>query len=165
MTVRAAGRRLDVTVNGTRVLEADLDECAAKFPEHEGLQRTSGRIGLQMLRTVVEFRNVRVRELPAGQATSAASSAAGLVAGGNLVGTTWEVTDSDGDRYTWTFQADGVLHYQADRGLRTNGTWRKDGNAVHIETNSQYATGVDLASDAEVAGIQAGRRFPRAGTT
>jgi tRNA A-37 threonylcarbamoyl transferase component Bud32 len=139
MTVRSVGRRVDVTVNGARILDANLDDCMAKSPQHEGLKRTSGRIGLQSLRSVVEFRNVRVRELPSGQPSDSSAPASGLVASGNLVGSTWRMTDSDGDRSTWIFQANGVVHYQAKRGLRTNGTWKKSGNSVTIETNNGYA--------------------------
>jgi hypothetical protein len=59
---------------------------------------------------------------------------------GQLADTVWEVTDSDGDRYRFHFQDKGVLHYEAARGPRANGTWVKTGTEIHIETNSQYAT-------------------------
>jgi hypothetical protein len=136
MNVRSAGRRLNVTVDGRQVVAANLDDLAAKSPNHEGVKRTSGRLGLQMLRTGAEFRNVRVRT---GGASAAAQSPAGDFAG-ELAGTTWEVADSDGDRCQCRFLADGVLHYQGDRGPRTNGSWKKTGNAIHIETNNNYAT-------------------------
>ena len=58
---------------------------------------------------------------------------------GDFAGTTWKVTDSVGDEYVFMFQSDGVLHYEGERGLRKNGTWRKVGNKVEIETNNGYA--------------------------
>lgn len=66
--IKAAGRDVAVTLNGKKVLDADLDRCA-KDPEvakeHPGLARTGGKIGLQSHTDRVEFRNLRVKELPA----------------------------------------------------------------------------------------------------
>jgi hypothetical protein len=50
--VRVEGSRYQVTVNQTRVVNAVLNRS-----------EKSGHIGLQMNRTVVEFRNVRVLDL------------------------------------------------------------------------------------------------------
>jgi hypothetical protein len=50
--VRAQGRRIQVIINGVRVVNADINR-----PEK------SGYIGLQMWRTGVEFKNVRVLDL------------------------------------------------------------------------------------------------------
>ena len=61
----ADGRRLKVTLNGTVLVDANLDD--AKDPEvlkkHPGLARTTGHIGLLGHGTRVEFRNLRVKEL------------------------------------------------------------------------------------------------------
>jgi serine/threonine protein kinase len=70
----------------------------------------------------------------------------------NLVGTTWKVTDSAGDHYVFMFQSDGVLHYEAGRGLRKNGTWKKNGNTINIETNNGYATLEGTLSGNEMSG-------------
>lgn len=65
MEIRAEGRRIQVTLNGQRITDANLDEV--KDPEvlkkHPGLQRRSGRIGFLGHGTRVEFRNVRIRTL------------------------------------------------------------------------------------------------------
>jgi hypothetical protein len=71
---------------------------------------------------------------------------------GNLPGTTWQVSDSDGDQYVFMFQADGVLHYEADRGLRKNGTWKKNGNSLEIETNNQYGKFQGTISGSTISG-------------
>jgi hypothetical protein len=68
MEIRADGRQVVVVVNGKKVVDADLDRClkdAAVAKEHTGLARKSGRIGLQSHSERVEFRNLRVKELPA----------------------------------------------------------------------------------------------------
>ncbi|HVP91564.1 MAG TPA: family 16 glycoside hydrolase, partial [Terriglobales bacterium] len=61
------GQRVTVTVNGTRIVDADLDQAAAggtiDHRDHPGLARERGHIGFLGHGSIVEFRNVRVREL------------------------------------------------------------------------------------------------------
>jgi hypothetical protein len=52
--VRVVGKRVTVTINGTKCVDSDVE-----FP------RAKGVIGLQQLDSPVEFRNVRVRDLSA----------------------------------------------------------------------------------------------------
>jgi Domain of Unknown Function (DUF1080) len=66
MEIRADGRRVVVTLNGKKIVDADLDrylkdEAIAK--EHPGLSRKTGRIGLQSHSERVEFRNLRLKPL------------------------------------------------------------------------------------------------------
>jgi hypothetical protein len=62
----ASGRRIKVTLNGVIVLDADLD--IVKEPKvlarHPGLARPAGHIGFLGHGSRVEFRNIRVKELP-----------------------------------------------------------------------------------------------------
>jgi hypothetical protein len=62
----ANGRRVQVKVNGSTIVDADLD--SVKDPEvlkkHPGLARASGRIGFLGHGSLVEFRNIRIKELP-----------------------------------------------------------------------------------------------------
>jgi hypothetical protein len=64
--IRAEGRRIKVTLNGTVILDADLD--SVKDPEvlkkHPGLARTTGHIGFLGHDSLLEFRNIRIKELP-----------------------------------------------------------------------------------------------------
>lgn len=64
--IRAEGRRITVKLNGTVILDVDLD--SAKDPEvlkkHPGLARASGHIGFLGHHEYVEFRNIRIKELP-----------------------------------------------------------------------------------------------------
>jgi hypothetical protein len=64
LRVRLDKRRIEVWVNGTQTLDANLDDARDKFAGNPGLARASGRIGLQPnQRTDVEFRDVKVRRL------------------------------------------------------------------------------------------------------
>lgn len=61
----ANGRNIKVTLNGTVIVDANLDDV--KDPEilkkHPGLARPSGHIGLLGHGSEVEFRNMRVKEI------------------------------------------------------------------------------------------------------
>jgi hypothetical protein len=57
----------------------------------------------------------------------------------NVAGTTWTGTDSDGDYYEYSFQADGALYYKSPSGFWMNGTWKQNGNSIYMETNNKYS--------------------------
>jgi hypothetical protein len=63
--VRVVGRKVTVILNGTTILDVNLDD--AKDPEvlkkHPGLQRKSGHIGFLGHNEPVEFRNIRIKEM------------------------------------------------------------------------------------------------------
>ncbi len=65
--ITARGRRVTVRVNGTTIVDADLDQASAggtiDHNAHPGLARTSGHIGFLGHGAIVEFRNIRIREL------------------------------------------------------------------------------------------------------
>jgi hypothetical protein len=65
VTVR--GRRVIVVVNGSVVVDADLDAASAGGTldgrDHPGLKRSSGRIGFLGHGSIVEFRNIRIKEI------------------------------------------------------------------------------------------------------
>jgi hypothetical protein len=62
----ADGRRITVKLNGVMIVDANLDDVTdpAILKRHPGLARTTGRIGFLGHGTRVEFRNLRVKELP-----------------------------------------------------------------------------------------------------
>ncbi|HEU0122612.1 MAG TPA: DUF1080 domain-containing protein [Bryobacteraceae bacterium] len=62
----ADGRRITIRLNGVTVLNADLDDVQEPevLKKHPGLQRRSGHIVLLGHQAHVEFRNIRIKELP-----------------------------------------------------------------------------------------------------
>ncbi len=62
--MRAEGRQLTIWLNGTKIVEADLDAYPDRDHEHPGLKRSTGYIGLQNYGgRDIQFQNVRLREL------------------------------------------------------------------------------------------------------
>jgi HEAT repeat protein len=65
--ITAKGRRIRVVVNGSVVVDADLDQASAggtiDHRDHPGLKRDRGHIGFLGHGSIVEFRNIRIREL------------------------------------------------------------------------------------------------------
>jgi len=65
--VIAQGRRVKVILNGTTIVDVDLDEAVANGTmdgqEHPGLKNEKGHIGFLGHGSVVEFRNLRIKEL------------------------------------------------------------------------------------------------------
>lgn len=66
MEIAAEGRRISIKLNGTQIVDADLDsvEDPEVLKKHPGLARRAGHIGFLGHGTKVEFRNVRIKELP-----------------------------------------------------------------------------------------------------
>jgi hypothetical protein len=64
--ITASGRHIKVVLNGTTIVDADLDSVTAPevLKKHPGLARTTGRIGFLGHGTTVEFRNIKVQPLP-----------------------------------------------------------------------------------------------------
>lgn len=57
-------RNVKVQLNGTPIVDANLDEHQDKLKEHPGILRSKGYVGLQNHGTRLDFKNVRLRELP-----------------------------------------------------------------------------------------------------
>jgi hypothetical protein len=66
MEIAAEGRRISIKLNGTQIVDADLDsvEDPEVLKKHPGLARRAGHIGFLGHGTKVEVRNVRIKELP-----------------------------------------------------------------------------------------------------
>jgi hypothetical protein len=65
--VTVKGRRVTVVVNGTTVVDADLDEASAggtiDGKDHPGLERASGHVGFLGHGSPLELRNIRIKEI------------------------------------------------------------------------------------------------------
>ena len=65
------GRHIRVTLNGTVIVDANLDDLGPVGMDgyvHEGRYRTSGHLGFMGHRSRVDFRNLRIKEFPASPA-------------------------------------------------------------------------------------------------
>jgi hypothetical protein len=63
MQIAAKGRNISVTINGEKVVDANLDNHSQHEKEHPGLKRTKGHVGLQSHDGRVEFRRIFLKEL------------------------------------------------------------------------------------------------------
>jgi hypothetical protein len=63
MRITARGRRVTVEINGTKVVDANLDDYKQEevLKDHPGILRTTGHLGLQSHDGRVEFRDVYVK--------------------------------------------------------------------------------------------------------
>ncbi len=63
--IMADGRRIKVTLNGKVIVDANLDDVKdpAVLKKHPGLARAAGRVGFLGHGSLVEFRNIRIKEL------------------------------------------------------------------------------------------------------
>ena len=63
MVITCKGPKVQVIVNGKKVVDTSLEYYSHMYDKHPGLTRTSGYVGLQDHTGRVEFRNVRIRQL------------------------------------------------------------------------------------------------------
>ena len=65
--IRCDGRRVTVSLNGSVIVDADLDTACRVGTldgvDHPGLKRTSGHVGFLGHGAAVAFRNLRIRSL------------------------------------------------------------------------------------------------------
>ncbi len=62
--VTVMANTVKVEVNGTVVLETNLEDLEKKFPKHQGIKRRSGHIGWCGHGDAVAFRNIKIAEMP-----------------------------------------------------------------------------------------------------
>ena len=61
------GAKVVVELNGTTILQANLDELSAKHPKHKGVKRRRGYICFCGHGAPVQFKNITIVELPSGE--------------------------------------------------------------------------------------------------
>lgn len=64
VSIRYEDARILVNLNGEEIVNGDISAFKDKAPEHPGVLRTSGYIGLQNHGSRLDYRNIRLRELP-----------------------------------------------------------------------------------------------------
>jgi len=143
--IRCEGRRVQVTLNGERIVDADLNAIRDReqLRERPGFLRESGYIGFIQHNGRVEFRNLRLRELPATRLPN--QPPAGFTAlfnGRNLEGwQSWYADPPDIAR----MNADERQQAQARANAQYLRHWRVrdgelafDGQGVHLITEKPY---------------------------
>ena len=63
MVIVCNGPRVQVTVNGTVIVDTDVNEYEDKLAKHPGLKRPKGYIGLQDHGQRIDYRNIKITEL------------------------------------------------------------------------------------------------------
>jgi len=61
--VLAKGRKVQIDLNGTEIINANLDDYKEKEKSHPGILRDKGHLGLQSYNFRVDFRNIYVKPL------------------------------------------------------------------------------------------------------
>ncbi|MDR1493780.1 MAG: DUF1080 domain-containing protein [Planctomycetaceae bacterium] len=83
--ITADGSRIKVVLNGETIVDADIADV--KAPQHPGLHRESGFVGFLGHGDPVQFRNIRIKELPASEDANKEKESTEKKAGWKL---TWE---------------------------------------------------------------------------
>jgi len=63
MIIVCNGPKVQITVNGTVIVDTDVSEYKDKLATHPGLARTKGYIGLQNHGSRLDYRNIKITEL------------------------------------------------------------------------------------------------------
>jgi hypothetical protein len=64
MAIEYVGSKIKVVLNGTQIVDVDVNDHMDKLAEHPGLKRTSGYIGLQHHgEQGLKYRNIRITEI------------------------------------------------------------------------------------------------------
>ena len=65
--VTVDGPKIKVELNGTVIMEANLDEINKTKPKHQGAKRRQGRIAFCGHGDIVSFKNIKIKELVAAE--------------------------------------------------------------------------------------------------
>jgi hypothetical protein len=146
--ITARGRHIKVVVNGITILDANLNTVSdpLTIAKHPGLFRERGRIGLLGHNDYVEFRQIRVKELPRARNPSARpEDFIALFNGKDLTGWKGLVTDPK-QRATMKPAELAAKQVTADELMRAN--WQvEDGALVYRGTNfDNLCTAKDYAN-------------------
>ena len=135
--ISAQGRRIKVTLNGQVIVDGDLNAVhdAAVIQAHPGMLRERGHIGFLGHNSHVEFRNLRVRELPSeAQANQPPEGFTALFNGQDLTG--WKgllagPNDNPAKRAQMTADARAAAQAKADQRMRDH--WRVIDGALEFD--------------------------------
>lgn len=63
IVIMCKSQKVQITLNGKKIIDTNLEYYPHKYGKHPGLKRTSGYIGLQDHGSRIDFRNIRIKEL------------------------------------------------------------------------------------------------------
>jgi len=63
MIIVCDGPKVKITLNGTTIIDTDLNNYPDKLAKHPGLKQAKGYIGLQDHGSRLDFRNIKITEL------------------------------------------------------------------------------------------------------
>jgi len=128
--ITAQGRRIKVVVNGTTILDADLDDVsdAYRIAKHPGIFRERGHIGFLGHNDYIEFRNIRIKELPAaGREGAAPEGFVSMFDGKNLKG--WKGLVADPKKRA-TMSPPELANAQAKADEIMRASWKVEEGAI-----------------------------------
>ena len=64
MYIRYEGVNIQVKLNGEEIVNSDISAFKDRAKDHPGVLRTAGFIGLQNHGSRLDYRNIKLRELP-----------------------------------------------------------------------------------------------------
>ncbi len=143
--IRCQGRRVQITLNGERVVDADLNAVRDRelLRERPGFLREEGHIGFIQHNGRVEYRHLRIRELLSNHAPNQPPDGfTALFNGRDLSGwQSWyadppqinQMTDAERQQAQAKANAEYLKHWRVE-----NGELVFDGQGVHLLTERTY---------------------------
>jgi hypothetical protein len=131
--IRAEGRKIKVTVNGKVIVDADLNTVTdpQKIQKHPGLFRDSGHIGFLGHNEYVEFRKMRIQELPKNERdNSAPEGFTALFTGKDL--TNWKGLVADPVKRA-KMSPDELKAAQAKADEKMRAHWKAESGALEFD--------------------------------
>lgn len=133
--VIANGRHIKVVVNDTTILDTNLNDITdpAKIAKHPGLFRDRGHLGFLGHNDYAEFRNIRIKELPANPTGKAPEGFTSMFNGKDLTG--WKGLVGDPKKRA-AMSAAALSAAQAKADALAAANWLvEDGTLVYRGTN------------------------------
>ena len=116
------GSQVEINLNGHTILKANLDELAAKKPEHLGIKRRGGHIAFCGHGDRVAYRKLRIAEFPpdANEAGAREAGFAPIFNGENFDG--WRMGEGSEDHWV---AHNGLIQYTGKSPAKMKHLWTK----------------------------------------
>lgn len=160
------GSKVTVELNGVLINTGDFDLLAKSHPKHKGVKRRSGHITFCGHGDPVQFRGMKITELPDNKKSNGAQNSppdgfTALFNGKNLDGwfghgtkdprTLWKMTPEQLEAHKEKTREDIRKHWSVEDGVLIN-----DGKGLYLSTNKDYADFALMLEYKTVAGADSG---------